>query len=277
MGIFVLMLASAVEAAPVDHIVAFNFLPSVDEDTVQKVAEKYLALKELCVDPNTNQTYIVYFSGGVANSKEGTSVVCCSLSFVFDSFSRLFQCRLSAAYASGISHDTAKRILSRLFRWKAIYDSFRSSSRCFQAICRSSSQHNKRGYCSRFHTQLFLNALNVISLHMHVNNNKCFFFLSFCFLLLSHSNRITAPKPRVPPSDLRGRPSLASLFTKCHMKKSKKQVKSSPSLLWTNEKDRWRTIGFGFISEKRKGKEKGKQKKVFSRKKSLFLFGSYFW
>ncbi len=85
-GIFVLMLASAVEAAPVDHIVAFNFLPSVDEDTVQKVAEKYLALKELCVDPNTNQTYIVYFSGGVANSKEGTSVVCCSLSFVFDYF-----------------------------------------------------------------------------------------------------------------------------------------------------------------------------------------------
>jgi hypothetical protein len=60
-----------VHGSPVDHIVAFNFLPSVTPDQIDTVTERYLSLKDLCVDPATNQTYIVEFSGGRPNSREG--------------------------------------------------------------------------------------------------------------------------------------------------------------------------------------------------------------
>jgi hypothetical protein len=72
MGLFALLscLLIAAFAAPVDHIVAFHFGP-IDNSTVALVVKRYLALKDLCVDPVTNQTYIVSFHGGVPNSKEG--------------------------------------------------------------------------------------------------------------------------------------------------------------------------------------------------------------
>jgi hypothetical protein len=56
---------------PVRHIVAFNFLPNVTEDKVQEVVQRYLALRDLCVDPNTKQQYIISFTGGTPNSQEG--------------------------------------------------------------------------------------------------------------------------------------------------------------------------------------------------------------
>jgi hypothetical protein len=56
---------------PVRHIVAFNFEPNVTESQVQDVVRRYLALRELCVDPDTGRQYIIDFTGGTCNSKEG--------------------------------------------------------------------------------------------------------------------------------------------------------------------------------------------------------------
>jgi hypothetical protein len=61
----------ASKEGPVRHFVAFQFQPNVTEAVVSTVVQKYLALKDLCVDPATNQTYIVSFVGGRPNSKEG--------------------------------------------------------------------------------------------------------------------------------------------------------------------------------------------------------------
>jgi len=63
--------ASSSDVGPVQHIVAFNFQPNVTDAMVQKIVQRYLALKDLCIDPATGQTYITSFIGGTPNSKEG--------------------------------------------------------------------------------------------------------------------------------------------------------------------------------------------------------------
>src|SRR4051812_26556436 len=56
---------------PVKHIVMFRFEFNVTAEMVEKVVDMYLALKDVCIDPVTNQTYITSFVGGEPNSKEG--------------------------------------------------------------------------------------------------------------------------------------------------------------------------------------------------------------
>lgn len=62
---------SSSSSGPVHHFVSFRFTASTSQRMIQKLVSGYMALKDACVDPITNQTYIVNFLGGSPNSVEG--------------------------------------------------------------------------------------------------------------------------------------------------------------------------------------------------------------
>jgi hypothetical protein len=51
--------------------VFFRFKPNTTEDVQREVMKRFLALKDLCVNPSTGQPYILSLVAGTANSPEG--------------------------------------------------------------------------------------------------------------------------------------------------------------------------------------------------------------
>jgi hypothetical protein len=59
------------ESGLVRHFVSFRFKANVSQDLQDAVFEKFMALKDLCVNPITNENYVVSLDAGSANSPEG--------------------------------------------------------------------------------------------------------------------------------------------------------------------------------------------------------------
>ncbi|KAJ7720801.1 hypothetical protein B0H16DRAFT_1603935 [Mycena metata] len=55
----------------ITHIVMFAFEPLATPEEVQGVCDRLLALKDKCLDPQTNKPYLKAVSGGKNNSPEG--------------------------------------------------------------------------------------------------------------------------------------------------------------------------------------------------------------
>ncbi|KAF7718503.1 Uncharacterized protein PECH_003687 [Penicillium ucsense] len=55
----------------ITHIVLFTFKAGTDAHVIQDTCDRMLALKDKCVHPTTNQSYIKSSSGGSDNSIEG--------------------------------------------------------------------------------------------------------------------------------------------------------------------------------------------------------------
>ncbi|KAK4151549.1 stress responsive A/B barrel domain-containing protein [Chaetomidium leptoderma] len=55
----------------VTHVVMFQFKRDADPAAVEAACAKMLALKDLCLTPNTNHAYIQRITGGKDNSPEG--------------------------------------------------------------------------------------------------------------------------------------------------------------------------------------------------------------
>ncbi|KAL4888668.1 hypothetical protein BDV59DRAFT_188123 [Aspergillus ambiguus] len=55
----------------ITHIVLFQFKTDTTPDVVRDVCSRMLALKDKCIHPTTQKTYIRLSSGGADNSPEG--------------------------------------------------------------------------------------------------------------------------------------------------------------------------------------------------------------
>ncbi|KAH6695109.1 stress responsive A/B barrel domain-containing protein [Plectosphaerella plurivora] len=57
--------------APITHIVAVGFKDEVSAETIKETADGFFKLQQSCVNPATQQPYIVSIKGGKDNSPEG--------------------------------------------------------------------------------------------------------------------------------------------------------------------------------------------------------------
>eukprot|EP00029_Vermamoeba_vermiformis_P004242 TRINITY_DN14780_c0_g1_i1.p1 TRINITY_DN14780_c0_g1~~TRINITY_DN14780_c0_g1_i1.p1 ORF type:complete len:148 (-),score=15.60 TRINITY_DN14780_c0_g1_i1:70-513(-) len=55
----------------IKHTVFLRFPANTTEDVQREVMKRFLALKDLCVNPNTGEPYILSLVAGTANSPEG--------------------------------------------------------------------------------------------------------------------------------------------------------------------------------------------------------------
>jgi hypothetical protein len=67
----IIMIKAQNEDGLVKHTVFFRFKPNTTEDVQREVMKRFLALKDLCVNPSTGQPYILSLVAGTANSPEG--------------------------------------------------------------------------------------------------------------------------------------------------------------------------------------------------------------
>ncbi len=67
----ILGIAFGDDSGLVRHFVSFRFGSNVNETLQQEVMTRFMALKDLCVNPVTGENYVVSLDAGIANSPEG--------------------------------------------------------------------------------------------------------------------------------------------------------------------------------------------------------------
>lgn len=65
------LLSAFTASATLVHTVLFDFKPDANPEDVRAATARFLALKDLCVRPGTDERYMLSMSGGSDNSPEG--------------------------------------------------------------------------------------------------------------------------------------------------------------------------------------------------------------